>query len=283
MAKKPNETPVTETETNSETVAPSENEKGGGVANSPEFADVSEIASSVSNKQPEVNSDVDLGQEMETVSPAPVHEPAPESQPMFSGGQRDKDGTVWNPEIHASENNDGKTPIKRKNGLWAKKRGGASLKQKSKIFGGNQNSGTTGQLPDPNQLNTHEQAKADAMALGNVTADTIINIGLFISDDFQPKKTDQGVDERQALRETWAAYYLATGKKDLPPWMGLAIGNAAFIMPRLSEPKTRSRMGEFKAGVAGWWIKRKEAKAAKKAGKVKKPEQENKNPEPVEL
>jgi len=231
------------------------------------LSNIEAIADNLSDNQPEVNPDVDLSEPTDQATDQgkpPEAKPADKSFSPFSSSKLDSAGNAFNPEIHAVDANG--NPKKRVNGQWAKKRGNGSSKAKSKI------GASTSAQAQINQegLNLEEKKKQEARALGNTTADTIITIGCFISDEFQPHTGE--VDERQALRDTWAAYYLATGKTDMPPWLGLAVGNMCYIMPRLSQPKTRNRLAEMKGGIAGWWTERK----AKRAAAKKKKEQNKK-------
>ena len=239
------------------------------------LADVGSISANLAENQPDVNPHVkpainsDSGSENNNVQKSGSEKF--NVQDIIRKGI-DVAGNVFDPEIHATENQEGKIPKVRVNGEFSKKRGSGSPKVKSKI------GSTTRQAQNAQAENllTGESEKAQAVALGNVTANTIINIGLFISDEFQPAIRD-GVDEKKALEQCWTDYYIATGKKDLPPWLGLAIGNAAFIMPRLGQPKTRGRLSEFGVNIGAWWKKRKAKKLALKKDQAKKPDQDKKD------
>jgi hypothetical protein len=80
-------------------------------------------------------------------------------------------------------------------------------------------------------------------------------------EEWKPIKSAEGVDERKIQTDAWTAYFVATGKVDFPPWLGLTIALGSYAMPRFAMPNTQKRVLSVKERLALWWIRRKDAKA----------------------
>ena len=158
-----------------------------------------------------------------------------------STGKVDSEGTIFDPTLHVVDASG--NPKKTLRGTWRKKPGRGSP-EKSSATG----KGGVGQ-------NVSRE-------LGRTTAETIFFVcQSAFGDEWTPVfNAKMGIDERTQMIEAWAAYYEATGKTDVPPWVGVTIACGAYALPRLSQPKTRSRLGRYMDAIKQAISKRKESK-----------------------
>lgn len=157
-------------------------------------------------------------------------------------GNLDSDGTAFDPAIHATD--DSGRPRKTKTGKWAKKRGRKS---------------TTGY----SQTATAKTSKdIEAEQAGLATAQVIFTLGVAIGgEEWQPKiDNETGLNEPHHMSQAWAEYYKATGKTDVPPWLTVVIACSCYSLPRLTMPKTQTRMQRFSKWIGGLWNARKTRK-----------------------
>lgn len=163
----------------------------------------------------------------------PDHETA-ESETIM-----DSIGTVFDPDNHAS-NADG-TPKTTKTGRFAKKRG-----RKPGVTNTTPKVSTLGETSKP------RENPNNSMALGRATAETIFALGQMVGgDEWRPIYDEKhGIDERGQMVSAWAAYYDATGKTDLPPWLGVSVAMISYAGPRFRMPKTQTRFQR-----AWYWFK----------------------------
>jgi len=163
----------------------------------------------------------------------------PDTGQYQQAGTRDKAGVLFDPEIHATDSNG--NPSITKNGNFRKKPGRKA-------------SGQTGESKD-NSINASREA-------GRATAETIFALCVGVmGEEWQPiYNPKEGVNERQQMVDAWAAYYQATGKTDMPPWVVVAIACSCYSLPRLSMPKTQSRMERFLGRIKSWYSDRKNNK-----------------------
>jgi hypothetical protein len=172
---------------------------------------------------------------------------------------RDKNGDTFNPSIHRTTK-DGEPLLSSKGNLVlrsGRKKGGES---KPKSIVGGVSAYTQNSEPE---ITPQMQARATGKAAANI----LITLGVqFGGEEFYPIKRDEiGVDEKASLEKAFADYFEATGRTDFPPGVALSIAVAGYIAPRLTMPKTRTRMERFKLWVATKWSNRKIRKQSMEA------------------
>lgn len=114
-----------------------------------------------------------------------------------------------------------------------------------------------------------ETARKDAAAdmTGRCAANLLITLGVTLGgDEWQPRSVPElGLDERGQLETAFSEYCRVQGIDDIPPGWALTIAVASYALPRVTMPKTRSRLGRFKdwvgSKVLGWRSRRKAAKS----------------------
>ncbi len=147
----------------------------------------------------------------------------------------DKFDNRYNPETHTVSPLTGKVIKKRRGG------GNKTANAQSSVV-----------TPKGNSTSAADTANAELVANATATgqfaaaATVSICVGIF-GDEFHPRKAaDAGYDEMEYLQGAFAAYFLATGKTDIPPGMALAIALCSYGLPRVTMPKTRSRLSAIK-------------------------------------
>ncbi len=164
----------------------------------------------------------------------------------------DKDGVRFDPAVHVT-GPDGKGVMTVRK-TWAQKRGrkggDAASRPAQSTMGGLAPAAPAGQAT-PLQLPADVQAAA--RAAGIATAELVFVVGRVAGgEEWDPSKA-----EREMMHQVWGDYFVATGKVDVPPWMGVAIGMTAYAGPRFGQPKTQARVGKLKQWVVSWWTNRK--------------------------
>lgn len=147
-------------------------------------------------------------------------------------GMLDSDGTAFDPSQHATD--DAGRPKKTKTGKWAKKRG-----RKSNSTGYSQKSAAK------------SSADIEAENAGLATAQTIFTLGVSIGgDEWRPVIDNAtGVNEPQQMAQAWAEYYKAAGVTNVPPWLTVVIACSCYALPRLTMPKTQTRLEKLQSWI----------------------------------
>lgn len=176
------------------------------------------------------------------------------------GSMVDDDGVQFDPAIHATDK-DGNPSIT-KTGKFRRK---AGRKQNGSVIGNSRKS----KLPEMDEA---QKQKATARANGIATAELIFALGVGIGgEEWKPIRDEKsGIDERQYMADSWAAYYEATGKQDLPPGLIVCTAIASYAAPRFTMPQTQSRFGKLKT-----WISKKMADRKLKKHGLKATERDN--------
>ena len=168
----------------------------------------------------------------------------------------------FNPDIHATDSEGNPIPRKRGGkiipGEFQKKRGVKGGTAKKSVVSG----GDTGK--------PQEVINNGGLMAGKTAAHVLITLGCTIGgDEWQPIKNEEyGLDEKENLETAFINYFEATGKTDFPPGVALAIAVGGYVLPRFTQPKTKSRLKR-----AGEWIYFKWQKIRKKP--IKKENSEN--------
>lgn len=131
----------------------------------------------------------------------------------------DDGGNIFDPDIHAVDGEG--NPKRTKRGLWAKKRG------------------RSGTVTKPDSMASQEAGRA--------TAETIFMFCVTcFGEEWQPiEDVKIGLNERQQMTDAWAAYFQAKGTVEMPAWVVVAIACAGYGLPRISQPKTQSRLSKM--------------------------------------
>lgn len=176
------------------------------------------------------------------ISGDPIPDDAAKQDAAAKGkGYVDADGRSFDPAIHATD--DQGNPRLTKAGKLRKRPG----------------RGSGGKSAGPQQ---HKVSRE----LGRTTAETIFYVSqAAFGEEWAPVyKPTQGIDERAQMIEAWAAYYEATGTTEVPPWVGVAIAMGCYALPRLNQPKTKTRIGVFVERIKAVIKHRRDAKKASK-------------------
>jgi len=137
------------------------------------------------------------------------------------GRSTDDGGSTFDPAIHAS-NPDG-TPKKTKAGKFAKRRG-------RKI------AGSSDPVQHTERLSCREAGRVSAQAV-------FVSGQAAFGDEWKPiVDNESGVNEPENVTAAFAAYYEITGLREPPPWVMLAIVLGSYAGPRLTMPKTQSKL-----------------------------------------
>lgn len=150
----------------------------------------------------------------------------------------------FDPNIHRVDS--AGNPIYTVNGKYAKKRGRKPGQAKTNTI---------------NSEPIDDSGITQANQLGIVTAETIFSVCQGIMGEEWTPIVDPktGLDERNNMRVAWSQYYLATGKRDLPPSMIVMVAMTIYAAPRFRYENTRSRFGKIGIGIfnAMKWVKSK--------------------------
>jgi len=162
----------------------------------------------------------------------------------------DCDGNHFDPAIHKTTAA-GEPTLSTRNKL-IKKPGRKPGSNKHSVI---HNPNTSPELAKPS-------TSANSRASGVLVARSFVGIASLISDEWKPvKSAEYGVDEMAQLENAFGDYFEATGKTDIPPGVALAIAMSGYVLPRLSAPKTKKRVGGFFTGIRKWFARRKLKKA----------------------
>lgn len=176
---------------------------------------------------------------------------------------KDRDGNSFDPSIHRT-NKHGEPTLSTKGALVKKsgRKAGRAGSAKSHVGG---TAGTSAATDKDAQL------RMQARASGTMAANLILQIGIVTGgDEWHPRRDEEtGLDEKLMLENSFADYFEATGKTDIPPAMALTVAIGAYALPRFTMPKTRSRLSKAKNALKKWWINRKLKKHGLKAAPIK--------------
>ena len=165
---------------------------------------------------------------------------------------KDTQGNSFDPEVHKT-NKSGEPTLSTK-GKLIKKPG----RKASSATNTNTRSIVGGQAKVP--VNDKDaQLRMQARASGTMAANLLLQIGIVAGgDEWNPRIDEQtGLNEKLMLENSFADYFEATGKTDIPPGMALTVAIGAYALPRFTMPKTQSRMSKIKRGIKQWFIDRK--------------------------
>lgn len=204
----------------------------------------------------------ELLSEMPAPQPSAMQSPTEENNESKSVGNRDSQGTAWNPEIHA-QGADGKGVLTAK-GEWRRRRGAS---KRSSVVGG---ASTLPAVPPADvQL---------ARAAGVACAHSILMMGSLLGGaEWQPRILESSdgkvqLNEAEMMEKAFGDYFVAKGKTEFPPGVALAMALSAYVMPRFTMPQTRTRLQKVKEWAAAKYAKWK----VRKQPKDKKEEPERK-------
>lgn len=173
-----------------------------------------------------------------------VDDSGPMETPQVNSG-------AFDPSIHRVDATG--NPVKNRDGTFAKKRGRKA---------GQTSQAKTGPIP----VATMSAEQMEAENLGKATAETIFAVcqGVFGS-EWTPI-VDNAINERHNMQTAWSQYYLATGKRDLPPSLIVIVAMTCYAAPRFQHENTRTRFGGLGRGMAKvWgWVKNTFTKSRKK-------------------
>lgn len=130
-------------------------------------------------------------------------------------------GDGFDPDVHATDA-DGR-PKRNKDGSYRRKRG------------------------------SRAPERSEYRPLAEMTAQSIVAVSVAVGgDEFGPVRT-RHLDEMENLTGTWESWFEAQEMTDLPPNLALAIGLAAYFVPRLAMPGPRGKaIGAWKR-IRGWF------------------------------
>ena len=155
---------------------------------------------------------------------------------------RDSRGNRFDPEIHVTDEN-GEPKLTMKGKL--RMRPG----RKSKVAGADK-AAIGGALPTREGM-THQQ-KMQARMTGDAAASALITLGVVVGGDEWNPITDAetGIDEKANLSHAFGDYFEAKEMTDIPPGVALTIAISAYVIPRFTMPKTKTRVQRFKEWIA---------------------------------
>lgn len=173
---------------------------------------------------------------------------------------KDSDGNSFDPSVHKT-NKAGEPTLSTK-GKLIKKPGRKPNSTQNKSTSGSIVGGTN-TTPNDKEAEKRMQARAS----GTMAANLILQIGIVAGgEEWHPRVDEQtGLNEKLMLENSFADYFEATGKTDIPPGMALTVAIGAYALPRFTMPKTQSRLSKLKMGLKQWWINRKLKKHGLKA------------------
>lgn len=143
-----------------------------------------------------------------------------------TSGQTDKTGTAFDPELHAvdKDGNPSVTPL----GKFRKKRGASKVATVT-------------------QAQEAQTKIANAKAAASAAVDmSIQSLELLLGAEWTPVQQD-GLDERNNLKDATANYFIAKEINDFPPGVALSVVVMAYAMPRIvGGPETKTRLAKAK-------------------------------------
>ena len=163
----------------------------------------------------------------------------------------------FDPVIHATDENG--QPIPKKGGGWQKRRG--------KKSGSVSNTKPTvqSQLGKINANSGPSTKELAAREAGRAAAGMIFQAGMLLGgEEWQPLiDSDLGINEPVTMAKAWGDYFVAKDIEDFPPGIALSIALIGYAVPRLTQPKTKTRLQRL-----GLWVKEKLANRKKKKPQV---------------
>lgn len=168
----------------------------------------------------------------------------PEARPEITdnadpfAGLVDSKGQSFDPSVHAVDA--GGNPVMTNSGKLSRKRG-----RKPATDGRPVSSVKSG------KPKLHP-AEAAAVSTGTVAANMVFTLGRFVGgEEWAPVVDDNlGLDEHAQMEAAFIDYCREKGVTDLPPGAILAVALASYIAPRLTMPKTKTRMQRAKEWIA---------------------------------
>ena len=149
--------------------------------------------------------------------------------------ETDRDGTAFDPTIHATDA--GGRPVKTKRGRWARKRG--------RKPGGSGPAGKTDGFRSPlmDQLNIPGNEPMDDFKLvAEMATTTFMSLGtILLGPDFQPDHDS----ERTAVRDAFEEYAREKGYDDIPPGIALMVVCGGYIVTKSAKPTVQARLLSF--------------------------------------
>lgn len=180
-------------------------------------------------------------------------------------GKTDKYGNSFNPEIH-QVNKDGTPRINRKDGFISMKAGkwNRTYKERPKSKIGRIPGSEPEGKPEPETIKETFKSGLTPQMAGKVAADHTFLIGMMLGgDEWRPMKDESiGLDEAAFLTTAYANYFESMGITDIPPGWMLVIALSGYVLPRLTMPKTQTRLSRLTG-----WIKRKTGRVFKRGAR----------------
>jgi hypothetical protein len=228
----------------------SENKKKGGGEPSLAESQLDAIADDLTNSMPEV--------QQHAIEQESLNEK--EKLAQYSH-LTDVDGNSFDPSIHKT--NKAGEPTTSTKGKLIKKAGRKASPQKTSSFVGGQGA----------QQSQREVQNGQARASGIMTANLLLQVGIVMGGEEWYPQTDEasGLNEKSMLENAFADYFQATGKTDIPPNIALIVAVGAYVLPRFTMPKTKTRVQSLFGGIKKWFINRKLRKHGLKAESNEKP------------
>lgn len=197
--------------------------------------DLAGIGADLLNTMPQVSDNAIVEHEaQERKNDASINDPSANGLPV------DKNGKEYNPETHELSPLTGKA-IKKRRGAKPAPSGGA---RSSVVVNGKP-------VQQNAQAAQQEAVIQQGKATGRFAAHALIGVcvGIF-GNEFKPVK-DAERDEVAYLESAFSEYFIATGATDLPPSVVLLIATGAYIMPRFTQPITKSKLARAKDWAIG--------------------------------
>lgn len=173
-----------------------------------------------------------------------------------NSGQTDIVGTVFDPEIHAVDN-DG-NPKKTLLGKFAskRKRDKKDGEQPRKTANPGNVAGSRLGTGTP-KVDEKAQALQQAHIAGQSAAGATIMLGMTLGgEEWKPLvHPETGLNEFDTMSKAYGDYFAAKGMTDIPPGVALTIALFGYILPRFFMPKTQTRVQKVKLWIAAKWIK----------------------------
>jgi len=164
-----------------------------------------------------------------------------EHEEQFTSVTRDSEGTVFNSEIHSTDENG--RPTYKADGTFKKKRG------RKKVLG----------IESPKQAQQIADQKISVVDQGVMMANLIFLAGIAVGgEEFAPRvDPSTGTDEKLLMTKACSDFLAAKNLDDIPPgWLLLAtIG--MYAAPRMAMPKTQTRLQRLGKWISGLFGRRK--------------------------
>ena len=150
------------------------------------------------------------------------------NRPSVTNIRRDKKGNVFDSTIHSMD--EAGNPKYNASGTFSKKRGRKANPTIVETNVGNEAA--------------ENVARTQALQAGRASSELVFMIGKIIGgDEWSPIiNPEYGLNEPEQMTDAFAAYYLATGKTEMSPWLGLAVCLSTYTLLRMRMPKTKKRM-----------------------------------------